>query len=120
MNRRSGLKSWSLCSSSHARKNCRDLKGQKPWACGECDCTKQLEQRLAQKGDAFVQLLTRHDETQIVRFAHQAAKLKGERRELACVWCSICSRGYLSSVISSSRLPMAATAAMPAAPAHTP
>jgi hypothetical protein len=42
---------------AHARKNCRDLNGQEPWACCECDCTKLLEERLSQKGDAFVQRL---------------------------------------------------------------
>jgi hypothetical protein len=42
---------------AHARKNCRDLNGQEPWACCECDCTKLLEQRLSQKGDTFVQRL---------------------------------------------------------------
>jgi hypothetical protein len=42
---------------AHARKNCRDLNGQEPWACCECDCTKRLEQRLAQTGDPFVQRL---------------------------------------------------------------
>jgi hypothetical protein len=42
---------------AHAHKNCRDLNGQEPWACGECDCTKLLEKRLGQKGDAFVQRL---------------------------------------------------------------
>ena len=42
---------------AHARRNCRDLNGQEPWACCECDCTKQLEERLAQRGDAFLQRL---------------------------------------------------------------
>jgi hypothetical protein len=47
---------------AHARKNCRDLNGQEPWACRECDCTKQLEERLAQRGDAFTPTAPRHDE----------------------------------------------------------
>jgi hypothetical protein len=42
---------------AHARRNCRDLNGQEPWACCECDCTKQLEERLAQRGHAFLQRL---------------------------------------------------------------
>jgi hypothetical protein len=42
---------------AHARKNCRDLNGEEPWACSECDCTKKLEERLAKKGDAFLSQL---------------------------------------------------------------
>jgi hypothetical protein len=42
---------------AHARKNCRDLSGQEPWACCECDCTRQLEDWLAQRGDAFLERL---------------------------------------------------------------
>jgi hypothetical protein len=39
---------------AHARKNCRDLNGTEPWACCNCDCTSQLEERLAQNGEAFL------------------------------------------------------------------
>jgi hypothetical protein len=39
---------------AHARKNCRDLNGQEPWACSECDCTKKLEERLSSQGDPFL------------------------------------------------------------------
>jgi hypothetical protein len=39
---------------AHARGNCRDLNGTGPWACCDCDCTKKLEERLAQKWDAFL------------------------------------------------------------------
>jgi hypothetical protein len=39
---------------AHSRKNCRDLNGTEPWACSNCDCTSQLEERLAQKGEAFL------------------------------------------------------------------
>src|SRR5215469_16363388 len=42
---------------AHARKNCRDLSGEEPWACCRCDCTKRLEERLAQGGDAFLKRL---------------------------------------------------------------
>jgi hypothetical protein len=42
---------------AHARKNCLDLNGEEPWACCRCDCTKRLEERLAQSGDAFLQQL---------------------------------------------------------------
>jgi hypothetical protein len=38
---------------AHARKNCRELNGTELWACCNCDCTNQLAERLAQKGEAF-------------------------------------------------------------------
>ena len=38
---------------AHARSRCRDLNGTEFWACGDCDCTARLEERLAQKGSAF-------------------------------------------------------------------
>jgi hypothetical protein len=38
---------------AHARKNCRDLNGEEPWACCDCDCTRRLEERLARTGEAF-------------------------------------------------------------------
>jgi hypothetical protein len=46
---------------AHARKNCRDLHGQEPWACCECDCTRRLGERLAQTGDAFLERLRRNE-----------------------------------------------------------
>jgi hypothetical protein len=42
---------------AHARRNCRDLTGQEPWACCECDCTKRLEERLAKIGEPFLEKL---------------------------------------------------------------
>ena len=33
---------------AHARRNCRDENGTEPWACGECDCTVRLEERLGE------------------------------------------------------------------------
>jgi hypothetical protein len=42
---------------AHARKNCRDLNGEEPWACCRCDCTRRLEERLAQSGEAFLKRL---------------------------------------------------------------
>jgi hypothetical protein len=36
------------------RRKCRDANGSEPWACGECDCTKQLECKLAASGESFV------------------------------------------------------------------
>src|SRR5262245_43472037 len=31
----------------------RDLNGQEPWACSNCDCTDRLEQRMRSWGRAF-------------------------------------------------------------------
>jgi hypothetical protein len=42
---------------AHARHRCRDLTGEEPWACCECDCTAKLEQRLANKGEPFLEAL---------------------------------------------------------------
>jgi hypothetical protein len=42
---------------AHARRNCRDLNGQEPWACSQCDCTKRLEERLAKIGEPFLEKL---------------------------------------------------------------
>ena len=39
---------------AHNRKNCRDWNGTEPWACCNCDCTKRLEERLRQHGEAFL------------------------------------------------------------------
>lgn len=38
---------------AHARSRCRDLNGDEPWACGDCDCSARLEARLAAKGKPF-------------------------------------------------------------------
>src|SRR5256714_4172049 len=42
---------------AHSRRNCRHENGTEPWACGDCDCTKQLEERLASSGESFLQKL---------------------------------------------------------------
>ena len=42
---------------AHARRNCRDLNGEEPWACCDCDCTKKLEASLAKTGDPFLDRL---------------------------------------------------------------
>jgi hypothetical protein len=39
---------------AHSRAKCRDLNGEKPWACCECDCTERLEAKLASNGEDFV------------------------------------------------------------------
>ena len=43
---------------AHSRRNCRHENGTEPWACCDCDCTKQLEEKLAQTGKSFLRELT--------------------------------------------------------------
>jgi hypothetical protein len=38
---------------AHARSRCRDLNGEEPWACVDCDCTARLETRIAARGGPF-------------------------------------------------------------------
>ena len=42
---------------AHSRRNCRHENGSERWACCDCDCTKRLEERLAQTGKSFLQEL---------------------------------------------------------------
>ena len=42
---------------AHARRNCQDLNGEKPWACCDCDCTKELEERMQTQGCSFLERL---------------------------------------------------------------
>jgi hypothetical protein len=42
---------------AHSRRNCRHENGTEPWACCDCDCTKQLEERLRGQGDSFLKTL---------------------------------------------------------------
>ena len=39
---------------AHARSRCRDLNGEEPWACCECDCTSRLEAKLTGEGEPFL------------------------------------------------------------------
>jgi hypothetical protein len=39
---------------AHDRRNCRDENGSEAWACGECDCTVRLEERLKDTGKPFL------------------------------------------------------------------
>jgi len=45
---------------AHARNRCRDLNGEEPWACCDCDCTERLEARLATKGCRFLDKLRKN------------------------------------------------------------
>jgi hypothetical protein len=42
---------------AHDRRKCRDENGTSPWACGDCDCTARLEQRLKKQGTPFLDSL---------------------------------------------------------------
>ena len=42
---------------AHDRRKCRDQNGSEPWACGECDCTQRLEQKLKSEGKPFLESL---------------------------------------------------------------
>ncbi len=42
---------------AHNRKNCRHENGSELWACCDCDCTRRLEDRLAQNGKPFLKSL---------------------------------------------------------------
>jgi hypothetical protein len=45
---------------AHDRRRCRDQNESEPWACGGCDCTERLEQRLEAAGKPFLEAL-RHE-----------------------------------------------------------
>jgi hypothetical protein len=42
---------------AHDRRKCRDENGSEPWACGDCDCTARLEQKLKASGAPFLESL---------------------------------------------------------------
>ena len=42
---------------AHSRRNCRHENGTEPWACCDCDCTQQLEEKLRTKGESFLKTL---------------------------------------------------------------
>jgi len=45
---------------AHNRKNCRHENGTESWACCNCDCTKELEERLEQTGERFLDTLKKN------------------------------------------------------------
>src|SRR3569833_1143255 len=49
---------------AHNRKNCRHENGTESWACSDCDCTRRLEQRLAETGESFLKTLADSAETE--------------------------------------------------------
>jgi hypothetical protein len=42
---------------SHDRRECRDWNGSEPWACIDCNCSRKLEERLANTGVSFLDAL---------------------------------------------------------------
>ena len=42
---------------AHDRRKCRDYNGSEPWACGDCDCTARLEEKLRNTGESFLKIL---------------------------------------------------------------
>ena len=42
---------------AHSRRNCRHENGTEPWACGDCDCTRKLEEKLQSEDESFLQRL---------------------------------------------------------------
>jgi hypothetical protein len=42
---------------AHDRRKCRDENRSEPWACGGCDCTARLEQKLQGTGKPFLECL---------------------------------------------------------------
>src|SRR3954470_23518941 len=44
---------------AHDRRKCRDENGTEPWACGECDCTARLEEKLKNQGALLLEWLQR-------------------------------------------------------------
>ena len=42
---------------AHDRRKCCDENGTESWACGDCDCTARLEQKLRSAGTSFLESL---------------------------------------------------------------
>jgi hypothetical protein len=46
---------------AHDRRKCRDENGSEAWACGDCDCTARLEEKLKKAGTPFLKVLRAGD-----------------------------------------------------------
>jgi len=46
---------------AHSRRNCRHENGTEAWACCDCDCTRELEEKLQNAGESFLQKLRASD-----------------------------------------------------------
>jgi hypothetical protein len=66
---------------AHDRRKCRDENGSEPWACGDCDCTERLEQKLKASGKSFLDSLqadslqpdSSNQNSSLRRSSHQAS-----------------------------------------------
>jgi hypothetical protein len=46
---------------AHDRRRCRDENGSEPWACGACDCTVRLENKLEATEQSFLESLRKRE-----------------------------------------------------------
>ena len=49
---------------AHDRRKCRDENGTEAWACGDCDCTARLEEKLKTSGGPFLESLQKDTRAQ--------------------------------------------------------
>jgi hypothetical protein len=61
---------------AHDRRKCRDENGSEPWACGDCDCTARLEEKLKRTGDPFLKSLRKEvaDNVSLTNISNAASK----------------------------------------------
>jgi hypothetical protein len=52
---------------AHDRRKCRDENGTEAWACGDCDCTARLEEKLKTSGGPFLESLQNDTRAQCSR-----------------------------------------------------
>jgi len=50
---------------AHSRTRCRDLTGEEPWACCDCDCSARLEERMESWGPPFLATLRAEVDSQV-------------------------------------------------------
>jgi hypothetical protein len=77
---------------AHDRRNCRDQNGSEPWACGDCDCTQRLEEKLKYTGTSFIEE-NRRDSLEAIKRSHE---MVGEKfasfhqvDRILAQWCPI-------------------------------
>lgn len=63
---------------AHNRANCRDENGIEPWACGDCDCTLRLEERMSNWGIEFLETIRRE---------HGSGGVPTDRTDTTCQEC---------------------------------
>jgi hypothetical protein len=61
---------------AHDRRKCRDENGSEPWACGKCDCTARLEQKLRTAGTPFLDSLRTDSDSSIDAPPRDSSPLK--------------------------------------------